>query len=1511
MPPPPGSKPALKPKPPNLNSVVAKEDFEESSKPPTPAKPLCVRDRSFTAPSTSLRDVGLRAGFKKGSKTKAIASIKESSKISTDMKPPTPRRPAHLMATERTNARSVSPRLERANKPPLPKRSANLLARKAALSRHLSEGEGDIKNNNAHPHRSYASAANLSKAPPIRPKSKPIHRDSSQMRRCSSSGDVELGTNELQPQLVPALAQFQNSSPTSSPRTKPRHVIRTEEPSHTPQNQFQKQRSANELVRPLTTRPTPPLPRKRTTSATNVQEKHGFIIEQVLRKDDIEPSPVIPPRSRNKTNSQMNVKAPSPNIRNQAQPTQSPTTPSLSPQKIYSTPRSFFDSLRDYLIANSETYKDELKPNEPLDLSKVDPYDTMAYIVTYMQQDIELKTCTYTKNYITKKKYNKCFKAKAAVSWLLENSIAMDEQDAISTCEKLCFYGMMANVVDKSLGFIYATTQGITANMPPGFYQWRDPSLWSRAGVMKKKIEVTSDDEGTDGSGEEDDVSFEGQRISPEHRDLPQDSSSSRVHKHEKGIKKWTKMLLSKANLQSLAQQPSSQQTSPTSIRKADIVLMNIEAPTPIMQHLDVGTQKKTRLASTKSSKDSLNEDMNDIVGHNTTFNERKSTEISSNIEDNNADDDWDSDNIGRGDDEEEDDDRGEYISVSPAIPPRSTSNNKQLPDIPPRRKTIGTSSSFASANVECQKPMPTRRETTHLPIHPTMPPPEPPKSSSQTIVNNMQTRSQNCSPTVLLFGEKVNKELIGQLTQSPPNPTPRPRQSAPLLTPEASSSKKPLTETSTPLHSSQSQPAQGQRVGFKIGIPFFKREKEKELRRSTRRSRRARTVRRKGAEAVKDLKTVLESMTQADSTNNLNDSFDDDSDFDDGDDDWDDSSDDFTSTDDEMDNFDGEEHEYVNEFVNEDEEKRKRKSKEENANNFGNLSRNASHKSDHPDLLSFNDTINAAVADDADDNVNSIFNSTEPDFARTLNVTISEPESTLPEEEEEEPVYVVYNADASRWRNKSFRHIRQVIMEETQNVASSQAGGFQMGEHIYDTISDTSDVGNLTVVEEEAIYVPTIPMIGTLNRLWSNRPDVVQSGILDHMKPKEIKRQETIREFFTTEESYLADLQALTSEFLFKLNIFRQLGETAKISFDVELVLKLLPAAKKLMLVGEKMREELRHRLEENMIVDTICDIVDRHVCELQEAMRSYSTLSIRIQAHLDLHKKEFAEIMEKFVNSVYKGLPFLAYVIVPIQRVARYPLLVNSIISATPPTHGDRESLHLLLSKLTEVVIDCNECMREEENMLELERLEDSFETSQLKNYQKVSGMGRSLVKRGPVTLISGNGKKKLVEIFLLSDLFMYSKPKNKGKTFKLYMQMPRQSIVVIEKPNMTFKGKEVKHLFCVRVNEEDLIFSCESETERTRWISALNEDMDNEHSDNGEFWIVQTIQDYISKNVSEELSFRKGVRLYVVEKKDQYMRGFFANMAPDPNMNPTKWFPASCVKEISSSANVSSVC
>uniref|UniRef100_A0A8D2DY81 Intersectin-1 n=1 Tax=Sciurus vulgaris TaxID=55149 RepID=A0A8D2DY81_SCIVU len=197
---------------------------------------------------------------------------------------------------------------------------------------------------------------------------------------------------------------------------------------------------------------------------------------------------------------------------------------------------------------------------------------------------------------------------------------------------------------------------------------------------------------------------------------------------------------------------------------------------------------------------------------------------------------------------------------------------------------------------------------------------------------------------------------------------------------------------------------------------------------------------------------------------------------------------------------------------------------------------------------------------------------------------------------------------------------------------------------------------------------------------------------LLDMLTPTERKRQGYIHELIVTEENYVNDLQLVTE--VLASGGGGGLGALLRNLCVPLLSLGALRVRKKMS--GEKMP------------VKMIGDILSAQLPHMQPYIRFCSCQlngAALIQQKTD-EAPDFKEFVKRLaMDPRCKGMPLSSFILKPMQRVTRYPLIIKNILENTPENHPDHSHLKHALEKAEELCSQVNEGVREKENSDRLE--------------------------------------------------------------------------------------------------------------------------------------------------------------------------------------------------------------
>uniref|UniRef100_A0A2C9L2K1 Rho guanine nucleotide exchange factor 26 n=1 Tax=Biomphalaria glabrata TaxID=6526 RepID=A0A2C9L2K1_BIOGL len=447
----------------------------------------------------------------------------------------------------------------------------------------------------------------------------------------------------------------------------------------------------------------------------------------------------------------------------------------------------------------------------------------------------------------------------------------------------------------------------------------------------------------------------------------------------------------------------------------------------------------------------------------------------------------------------------------------------------------------------------------------------------------------------------------------------------------------------------------------------------------------------------------------------------------------------------------------------------------------------------------------------------------------------------------------------------------------------------------------------------------------GTLHRaLWCQMPEVIESGLLQTLSDQEKKIQEAMFEIMTSEASYLKSLKVLINVFVLAPEFSAESSDKGVISRrDRQILFSNIGHIKD---ISEEFLKDLEARWQESCHMKDVCDIIYHHAStKFEPYVRYCSNQAFQDRMLNNLKQKpEFNEAVKKLEqNPECQFLPLASFLLLPMQRITRMPLLVDAIchrLEAGTPKHTSAKKA---LDSLTKVAKRCDEAAKKMQQTEQICLLASNLEFK-VKEFPLVSS-SRFLVKQGEMTLIKSDGtsrkplskllgpQKEHVYLFLFNDILLVTK--KKGNTYQVrdYCQRNALCIEAIDNPEKSrhftsaaAAGVPNILLLAMLLNHEnkqvELILSCKSESERARWIDALSPSQTT--SDNEriyDFWDCpqfQCVRKYIAQQ-PDEITLEEGDVINVTRKMaDGWCEG---ERIRDGNKG---WFPASHTEEINNS-------
>ncbi|XP_067851574.1 ephexin-1 [Heptranchias perlo] len=423
--------------------------------------------------------------------------------------------------------------------------------------------------------------------------------------------------------------------------------------------------------------------------------------------------------------------------------------------------------------------------------------------------------------------------------------------------------------------------------------------------------------------------------------------------------------------------------------------------------------------------------------------------------------------------------------------------------------------------------------------------------------------------------------------------------------------------------------------------------------------------------------------------------------------------------------------------------------------------------------------------------------------------------------------------------------------------------------------------------------------------KLWQNSEKVRNSIVLSTLSRKEIKLQEAMFELVTSEASYYKSLEILVFHFMKS----EQLSETLSPIEKHHIFSNILD----IKAASERFFRDLEQRIEEDIVISDVCDIVHEHTVSHFNVYipyvtnQSYQEVAYRRSMENNLQFRNVLAELEK--EPKCKGLPFPSFLILPFQRITRLKLLVQNILK-TAEEESKRESTAVKAHKeLEKVIKECSERMKKMSRTEQLINFEKKLEFK-VKSVPIISH-SRWLLKEGELEQMSGQTatrtfrKKKLfkpVYLILFNDLFLITKKHSYGDRYEVFDYALRGLLRVQE---LEDQGQALANVFTLRLLENNndreiqYMLKAKSLSDKKRWIHALVPNRRTKYvSPSSLHWDcpqVQCIQRYTAQE-PDELSLEAADILNVVEWTiDGWILG---DRLHDGEKG---WFPSLMVEEI----------
>ncbi|KAG9270307.1 rho guanine nucleotide exchange factor 16 [Astyanax mexicanus] len=412
----------------------------------------------------------------------------------------------------------------------------------------------------------------------------------------------------------------------------------------------------------------------------------------------------------------------------------------------------------------------------------------------------------------------------------------------------------------------------------------------------------------------------------------------------------------------------------------------------------------------------------------------------------------------------------------------------------------------------------------------------------------------------------------------------------------------------------------------------------------------------------------------------------------------------------------------------------------------------------------------------------------------------------------------------------------------------------------------------------------------------WSQLPVVQEMGILETISPEERKRQEVIFEIMTSEYSYLHSLSILVRHF--KASDDLRKAMTATEHHHLFSNISVIQA------VSKRFFEELERRHQLDPVIKDISDIVQDYAANHFKPYIVYcsnETFQQRTLQKLLASNTAFKEVLKKIESSPEcGGLPMISFLILPMQRVTRLPLLMDTICQKTPKQTTNYYAARWALKEISKLVKSCNDGARRMERTEQMYTIQKQMEFGRIKPFPLVSA-SRWLLKKGELAInLEELGlfwkafSHKSYWLFVFNDVLIVTKRKSE-ESYVVCDYATLENVEVVE------EQADSKHYLRLTMKPnsegrcEQMAFVSENKLDRARWVTALRRHKQAESIlSNDELPQYEATKAYMPKE-PDELSMQQAEVVIVLQEVEGWCYG---ERMRDGEKG---WFPASCATQI----------
>eukprot|EP01117_Protostelium_nocturnum_P012279 TRINITY_DN451_c1_g1_i1.p1 TRINITY_DN451_c1_g1~~TRINITY_DN451_c1_g1_i1.p1 ORF type:complete len:1064 (-),score=484.82 TRINITY_DN451_c1_g1_i1:37-2904(-) len=320
--------------------------------------------------------------------------------------------------------------------------------------------------------------------------------------------------------------------------------------------------------------------------------------------------------------------------------------------------------------------------------------------------------------------------------------------------------------------------------------------------------------------------------------------------------------------------------------------------------------------------------------------------------------------------------------------------------------------------------------------------------------------------------------------------------------------------------------------------------------------------------------------------------------------------------------------------------------------------------------------------------------------------------------------------------------------------------------------------------------------------------------------------RLKVIEEIISTERDYVKNLHIIVKK-------FRQSLQYQKIVDDAT-IQSIFSNVDEIQSFNAKLLSRLEERVENSSPKYWVVGDIFEELADEMFIYSAYCTNKENSSSTLEKLRKD-NQAFSKWLKELFKDpelkLDIGAYLVMPVQRLCRYPLLLRELIKNTHQFHVDHDKLEKALKKMEEMTEMVNESKRYEDNVVKLNQIAQMFGMEELSDDSE-----RMFIKEGELVALQDirSTKPRGFLFVLFSDLLIFGKPPRISKRNSLSLNRKKDALHVVFKGKIEIKSCTVSNWpdtsyvkYGFQISNSDgskLILGANSQSEKDAWMKSL---------------------------------------------------------------------------------------